>query len=108
MPLFRPLWSPRRPRPCRAPPRLEVLEDRFAPAGFTVDSALSGNFGSHLNGTLSYCIAQANALSGSDTIRFDSTVFGTASGQVRGITLDAALPVMTDHLTIQGLPDLRV
>src|SRR5262249_35056537 len=79
-----------RPRLRCAQPRLEVLEDRFAPAVFTVTSVLSD---AATTGTLANCIQQANALAGTDIIRFSVT--GT-------IALDSTLPTVTDSLAIEG------
>ena len=76
---------------------LEALEDRTVPATFVVDrltdSAPSTGQGAGLIGDLRFCLTQANALAGSDTITF--TVNGT-------IGLAAALPNITDALIIDG------
>jgi hypothetical protein len=60
---------------------------------YTVNSLDDTNTGSGTSGTLRYCITQANASSGADTINF--SVNGT-------ITLTSNLPNITDSLTING------
>jgi hypothetical protein len=62
-------------------------------AGFTVDSLADTATGSGTSGTLRYCITQANAAGGSDTITFSVT--GT-------ITLTSALPSISSDLAITG------
>ncbi len=62
-------------------------------ATYTVNSLDDTNTGSGLSGTLRYCITQANASSGADTINF--SVNGT-------IILTSNLPNITDSLTING------
>src|SRR5262245_39796107 len=77
----------------RARLRLEVLEDRCVPATLTVNSLGDSGAGSGDAGDLRYCIARANALSGSDTIQF--SVSGT-------IALGSALADVSDDLVIDG------
>src|SRR6516165_10854228 len=78
-------------------PRLEALEDRLAPSVFTVNSTSDTGVGVGLNGDLRYCITQANTNGGTNTIKFDPTVFGAP----HAITLTSLLPAITDnHLTI--------
>jgi hypothetical protein len=80
-------------------PRLEILEDRLAPATYTVNAITDTGAGSGLTGDLRYCINQANSTADVDTIVFDSTVFKTP----QTITLGSTLPTVTDTgLTIKG------
>jgi hypothetical protein len=80
-------------------PRLETLEDRLAPSVFTVNGTGDTGTGIGLNGDLRYCITQANTNAGTNSIRFSPTVFGSP----KTITLNSALPAVTDnHLTITG------
>src|SRR5262245_10553232 len=72
-----PATRPIRRVPRRARLTLEALEDRWVPAGFTVNSIDDTGAGSGLLGDLRYCIAQANSTAGDDTITFDSDVFAT-------------------------------
>ena len=73
-------------------PRVETLEDRLAPATFTVTSTANGGAGS-----LRDAITQANASPGADDIEFN--IAGTG---VKTIALNAALPQITEQLTIDG------
>jgi hypothetical protein len=57
---------------------LEVLEDRWVPSTFTVNSLTDLGAGSGMAGDLRYCITHANSTSGANTIVFDTTVFATA------------------------------
>lgn len=68
------------------------LEDRSTPATFTVNAITDTGAGSGNSGDLRYCIAQANANPGDDTIAFDATVF--ASSQT--ITLSGTQLSITD------------
>jgi predicted outer membrane repeat protein len=68
-------------------PRLEHLEDRLAPAVFTVTNADDASVGS-----LRWAVGQANASTGADVITFDPTYFGTA----RTITLTSGPISLTD------------
>lgn len=72
-------------------PRVEGLEDRLAPATFTVTTI--NNAGS---GSLRAAIAQANSTPGADTIEFD---IGTGA---KRIELRSALPAITETLTLDG------
>src|SRR5260370_14054824 len=69
----RPVTRPIRKAPHRFRPTLEVLEDRWVPSTFTVNSLLDDGSA----GTLRYEIGQANATPGDNTIVFDPTVFST-------------------------------
>src|SRR5262249_30611425 len=51
-------------------PRLEQLEDRLAPAVYTVNLLTDTGAGSGATGDLRYCINQSNNHTGADTIRF--------------------------------------
>jgi hypothetical protein len=78
---------------------LEALENRLAPSVFTVNSTGDTGTGIGLNGDLRYCITQANTNAGTNSIQFSPTVFGSP----KTITLNSALPAVTDnHLTITG------
>src|SRR5438874_2103771 len=90
---FRTSARPRRPVSPRARPLLRALEDRIAPATFTVT-----NIGDAGAGSLRDAISQANANPGFDTITFDPTTFGTS----QTIALLTALPQLTDSLKING------
>ncbi|MCE9560458.1 MAG: right-handed parallel beta-helix repeat-containing protein, partial [Planctomycetes bacterium] len=82
-------------------PRLAVLEDRWCPANFTVNSTGDSSTGSGNAGSLRYCIGQANSTPGADTITFDATVFATR----QTITLNGkqlALSDTTGATTITG------
>jgi len=84
-------YSSRRRRRRRArgsPFRLEVLEDRTAPAVFPVTSLADGG-----PGTLRQAILAANATPGDDAITFGVT--GT-------INLASALPDLSTNIDIQG------
>src|SRR5262245_11114407 len=82
------------PRRWRATPRLLALEDRVTPTTDTVTTADDGGAGS-----LRDAIVQANAFAGADLINFDTAgVFATA----QTISLLAALPAITDALTVTG------
>jgi Bacterial Ig-like domain (group 3)/Right handed beta helix region len=50
--------------------RFEVLEDRLAPAVYTVNAITDTGTGTGLTGDLRYCINQSNSDSGPDTIQF--------------------------------------
>ena len=107
--LARQLVRPARlPLPRRARLPLEVLEDRLAPASmatFFVDrlssAATDGNVMTG-QGSLAFCISQADAHGGANTIVFDPSVFGPGPGQARGVTLSSPLPTITDAMTIDG------
>jgi hypothetical protein len=78
----------------RRPARLAVtrLEDRAVPAPLTVTSPADAGAG-----TLRQAITDANAAAGADAIAFDPALTGQT------IALAAALPAITDPLTITGL-----
>src|SRR5262245_43941725 len=86
-------------RSASARPRLEVLEDRLAPATYTVISDGDTGTGAGLSGDLRYCIQQVNFDYGGDIV-FDSSFSGTA----RQITLTSNLPTIAQgvNLTITG------
>src|SRR5271166_997237 len=73
----RPVPPTIRKAPHRFRPALEVLEDRWVPSTFTVNSTADLGTGSGLAGDLRYCINQANSAGGAETIVFDKTVFKT-------------------------------
>jgi hypothetical protein len=93
----------------RSRPSLQPLEDRYAPATFTVTSASDGGAGS-----LRQAILDANAAGG-----FDEIVFGSGLAN-QTITLSSALPAITDDdgvsitgpgrtaLTVSGNEAVRV
>ena len=73
-------------------PRVESLEDRLAPATFTVTSIANGGTGS-----LREAITLANTTVGADVIDFN--ISGTG---VQRINLRAALPQITEQVTIDA------
>src|SRR5207244_3396254 len=80
-------------------PCLEALEDRLVPSVFTVNSTSDTGTGSGSQGDLRYCLTQANADAGKNTIRFDHDLFSSP----QTIALTSALPAVTDNnLTISG------
>jgi hypothetical protein len=83
--------------PCRRLLFLEPLEDRLAPAVFTVTNTGDTGSGAGLAGDLRYCITQANATPGTDTIQF--AIAGTG---LQTISLTSALPAITDSVVIDG------
>ncbi len=76
-------------------PRLEALEDRLAPATFTVFNLNDSGAGS-----LRQAIISADSAGGANTIAFD-TVATTGPG-LQLITLASALPTITGQVTIDG------
>ena len=85
-------------------PRLEVLEDRLTPAGFTVNGSTftiileTGTSAADYNGFSLYgAIAAANAMPGANTI-----VLPTGHYQNPYATNQFGFPPITDELTIQG------
>jgi hypothetical protein len=86
-----------RRRPARQRPRaglaVEALEDRTLPSTFVVDRLTDTGAGEGLAGDLRYCIGQANANPGDDTITFSVT--GT-------INLTGALPDLSSNIDLQG------
>ena len=79
-------------RSTRARLSVESLEDRLAPATFTVVNTNDSGLGS-----LRQAIVRANATPGSDTINFNISGSG-----VQTIFLTSALPAVTDTLAIAG------
>lgn len=73
-------------------PRVESLEDRLAPATFTVTSTDNGGTGS-----LREAITLANTNAGADIIDFNITGTG-----VKTIAIRSALPQITEQVTIDG------
>src|SRR5262245_27787872 len=69
-------------------PRLEALEERAVPSVYTVDRLTDLGEGAGLAGDLRYCITQANAAPGDDTITFGVT--GTIN-----LTMYSSLPNLT-------------
>jgi hypothetical protein len=84
-------------RPDRGRPFLERLEDRLAPAVFTVTSAGDTGAGTGQAGDLRYCLTRANATPGLDTIQF-----AIPGGGLHTISLTSALPTITDAVVIDG------
>ena len=76
-------------------PRMEALEDRLAPATFTVSNVNDSGAGS-----LRAAILSANAAGGADTIDFNIP----GSGRHR-INLLSALPAITDTVTLDATTD---
>lgn len=110
---IRNLFTPPVTRPIRKAtrPSLEVLEDRWCPATFTVDRLDGDSQGTDNSGSLRYCADKANSTGGEDTIVFDTSVFGTAktihlagTGQLE--LTDTALTTITGPgaalLTVDG------
>ncbi len=79
---------------CRSRLMLAALESRIAPAIYVVDALTDTGAGAGLAGDLRYCITQANANAGVDSI--------DATGLVGTILLGAELPTITDDLAIHG------
>src|SRR5262245_28487786 len=77
---------------------LQPLEGRVVPTAYTVNATTDTGTGTGTTGDLRYCINQANASPGADTIAFDATVFGTA----KTITLASGQLNITDAVTITG------
>jgi hypothetical protein len=74
-------------------PRLETLEDRTAPAVFTVANTADGG-----KESLRYAVLKANANAGPDTIRFDPAAFATHET----IRMTGGPITITDPVTIEG------
>ncbi len=78
-------------------PNLELLEDRMAPAVFTVTNNFDENNGS-LNGvSLREAILASNATAAADTINFN-----IAPGGLQTIAPNSPLPTLTSKVTIAG------
>src|SRR5262245_53135651 len=77
---------------------LEPLEDRWAPATFSVITIGDTGAGVGLTGDLRYCINQANALPGPDQIRF--AIPGAGPHTI--ISTTGGLPVITDTVQLDG------
>jgi hypothetical protein len=86
----------------RALPRVEHLEDRMAPAVYTVTAGTDlnpggGGFGTGLTGDLRYCMTQAEATAG------NTVQFAIPGAGVRTIQLATDLPVLNaDPIVIDG------
>jgi hypothetical protein len=83
-----------RPASPKARLLLLALDRRIAPATFTVTNTGDTGVGSGNSGDLRYCITQADATAGSNTIN--------ATGVTGTIILTSALPSITQGLTITG------
>src|SRR5262249_20725612 len=85
----------RRPAPPRPRSRLavEALEDRTLLSTFVVDRLTDTGAGTGLTGDLRYCLPQANASPGDDTITF--AVTGT-------INLTGVLPDLSSNIDLEG------
>jgi predicted outer membrane repeat protein len=95
--------APASSRRGRFQPRLEVLDDRLAPAVFTVDALTDTGAGTGPAGDLRYCVNQANLDPGADTITFDPTVFAGPSTITLSGSLGAlALADATGATAVQG------
>jgi len=81
--------------PCR--PALELLEDRTAPAGFTVTSTTDSGAGS-----LRQAILDANTAGGSNTISFNISGSGVQTIQVSSELPALSSPVIIDGTTQKG------
>ncbi len=89
----------RRLCPFRYQPYLEVLGERIAPAVFTIDiPGDAGTSTSLFTGDVRYCLTQANALPGADTIRIS---IAPEAGSALAI-LTADLPTVTDEVVLDG------
>src|SRR5271167_718800 len=84
----------RRPVSPKARLWLRALEDRLVPATFTVTNTGDTGTGSGTSGDLWYCITQANATAGPNSI--------DATGVTGTITLTSVLPTITQGVTIDG------
>jgi hypothetical protein len=94
----------RRYRRPRTRPMLEALEDRVAPATWTVDLATdTGGAGGTQTGPntgdLRYCVTHAQS---GDIVQFDPTVFTNNQGQGTTITLQSGEIATSQSLTIQN------
>ncbi len=65
--------------PPRFRPHLFPLDDRCTPAALVVNALTDTGAGTGDAGDLRYCIAEANARTGADTITFDPAVFGSGA-----------------------------
>jgi hypothetical protein len=77
---------------------LRALEDRITPSTYTVINTGDAGAGNGNSGDLRYCITQANATPGLDTIVFDPATFGAP--QI--ISLLTGLPQITESIKITG------
>jgi trimeric autotransporter adhesin len=89
--------SPRSPVAAASRLKLERLEDRSVPATFVVNTTGDTGAGTGLTGDLRYCITQANATPGADTI-----AFAIPGSGLQTITPQSVLPSITDAVTIDG------
>jgi predicted outer membrane repeat protein len=92
---------------------LEYLEDRLAPANFTLNSLGDIGTGSGTTGDMRYCITQANLVSGASTITIPPSLDTGSRYQIVNGTLQlvpgnviklngSQLPTITGQLTIQS------
>src|SRR5262245_475066 len=84
-------------RPSRCRPTLELLEDRLAPALFTVIGVGDTGAGVGQSGDLRYCLTRANASPGLDTINFNIPGAG-----LHTINTTSPLPAITDPVLLDG------
>jgi hypothetical protein len=98
--------SPRRPTSQIVRLVLQRLEDRIAPATFTVTTNGDTGVGSGTSGDLRYCITQANVTPGPNTLQFSNSTAGGATnfhdGGDHGISLNSTLPTIANDLTLDG------
>jgi hypothetical protein len=76
-------------------PRLEVLEDRLAPAAYLVTGLGDAGVGANNQGDLRYCITEANKQAQASTITFKGGLSGT-------ISINSQLPTISQNITISG------
>jgi hypothetical protein len=100
-PIRRLVRTNQRPVPFRTQLLVRPLEDRVAPATFTVTNTSDSGAGSFRD-----AITQANANPGADTIAFSNSTAGGAvnfyDGTQHTISLLTTLPFVTDLVTISG------
>ncbi len=89
------------PNANRVRPRVESLEDRMAPAVYTVNAPTDinpagGGAGNGLTGDLRYCITQAEATAG------NTVQFAIPGAGVQTIQLAAGLVLNANPITIDG------
>jgi len=92
-----------------ARPALECLEDRLAPANFTLNSLGDSGTGTNTSGDLRYCITQANLLTGqASTITIPNSIYlngingSTGLPQSTILLNGTQLPTITTQITIVG------
>jgi hypothetical protein len=103
--------APRTSRKGRARIRPAVLrlEDRLAPANFTVNSLGDAGAGTDAtHGDLRYCISHANLLAEASTITFDNSLFSTDPFDSTNPVIQlngSQLPTITANVSIVGPQD---